>query len=263
MTRSAADHGARTSRLQLRAQAAADRPPGARSGCSAPATVSPGRRLGTVGQFGAVRLRRHARDPAAGGDRRRYHRATGRVPFGAGYLAVSQPGGGGLTAQRPRRAWQATRTRDRWIGWDEPTRLRHLQRVVNNSRFLVLPWVRVNNLPAGCWRCVAKRLAADWHGVRHRAAADRDAGGVGRRFAGTCYRAANWIELGDASGRVAWNAPMPAIQAPKTGAGRSSGRQRSAPARRGVVSGRCDLRAERARSPPRGRRSRTSCAWQA
>ena len=126
------------------------------------------------------------------------------MPFGAQlrYLAfVSQPTPAVVAAlQVSSPAWRLA-TRDRWIGWDEPTRLRHLQRVVNNSRFLVLPWVRVNNLASRLLALLAKRLAADWHArfaiepLLIETLVDR------RRFAGTCYRAANWIELGDTSGR--------------------------------------------------------------
>ena len=130
--------------------------------------------------------------------------ARTRVPFGAQlrYLAfVSQPTLAVVAAlQVSSPAWRLA-ARDRWIGWDEPTRLRHLQRVVNNSRFLVLPWVRVNNLASRLLALLAKRLAADWHArfaiepLLIETLVDR------RRFAGTCYRAANWIELGDSSGR--------------------------------------------------------------
>ena len=59
---------------------------------------------------------------------------------------------------RRRGGWR----RATWIGWDEPTRTRNLQRVVNNSRFLVLPWVRVKNLASRLLALLAGRLAADW-----------------------------------------------------------------------------------------------------
>ena len=134
----------------------------------------------------------------------RYHYLGYRVPFGAQlrYLAfVSQPTPSVVAAlQVSSPAWRLA-TRDRWIGWDEPTRMRQLQRVVNNSRFLVLPWVRVKNLASRLLALLAKRLAADWHArfaiepLLIETLVDR------RRFAGTCYRAANWIELGDTSGR--------------------------------------------------------------
>ena len=73
--------------------------------------------------------------------------------------------------------------------------------MVNNSRFLVLPWVRVKNLASRLLSLLAGRLAADWQArfatepLLLETLVDR------RRFAGTCYRASNWIELGDTAGR--------------------------------------------------------------
>ena len=52
--------------------------------------------------------------------------------------------------------------RDRWVGWDDATRARNLQRVVNNSRFLLLPWVAVSNLASAVLSRGLGRLAADW-----------------------------------------------------------------------------------------------------
>jgi hypothetical protein len=91
--------------------------------------------------------------------------------------------------------------RDRWIGWDEATRQRNLQRVVANSRFLILPWVRVKNLASRVLSEATRRLAVDWplrYGVEPllvETLVDAE------RFRGTCYRAANWQVLGVTSGR--------------------------------------------------------------
>ncbi len=79
----------------------------------------------------------------------RYHYLGHTVPFGAHlrYLVfASRPQGavvGCLQFSSP--AWRMA-VRDRWVGWDDRTRARNLQRVVNNSRFLLLPWVGVKNL---------------------------------------------------------------------------------------------------------------------
>jgi len=97
-------------------------------------------------------------------------------------------------------AWRMA-ARDGWIGWDEPTRASNLQRVVNNSRFLLLPWVRVRNLASRVLSQAARQVAVDWptrYGVEPlllETLVD------GARFSGTCYRAANWIEVGETSGR--------------------------------------------------------------
>jgi hypothetical protein len=91
--------------------------------------------------------------------------------------------------------------RDRWIGWDERTRRRNLQRVVNNSRFLILPWIRVRNLASRVLSLASRRLVGEW---TKRYAIEPllletlvDPG----RYTGNCYRAANWIELGVTTGR--------------------------------------------------------------
>ena len=65
-------------------------------------------------------------------------------------------------------------------GWDEPTRVRNLQRVVNNSRFLVLPWVRVQNLASRLLALLAKRLAVDWGDHRRRTPQAEDPGNKSR-----------------------------------------------------------------------------------
>jgi hypothetical protein len=92
-------------------------------------------------------------------------------------------------------------SRDGWIGWDDATRVRQLPRVVNNSRLLILPWVRVKNLASRLLSQLAQRIGADWeaaYGVRPlllETFVDPT------RFAGTCYRAANWTLVGTTSGR--------------------------------------------------------------
>lgn len=97
-------------------------------------------------------------------------------------------------------AWKA-KARDEWIGWTVAQRERALPGVANNTRFLVLPWVRVPHLASHILGSVARRLDADWHGkYGHRIAlletfVDRD------RFRGTCYRAAGWLHVGATAGR--------------------------------------------------------------
>jgi hypothetical protein len=91
--------------------------------------------------------------------------------------------------------------RERYIGWDEPTKRQRLHLVVNNVRFLVLPWVRVRNLASKVLALNLRRLSTDWeqaygHPV-HLAETFVDTA----RFRGTCYRAANWVYLGQTAGR--------------------------------------------------------------
>jgi len=136
----------------------------------------------------------------------RYHYLGYRVPFGAHlryWVYASTPlAGRRLVAaiQFSSPAWKLA-PRDRWIGWDDPTRQRNLQRIVNNSRFLVLPWVRVRNLASRILSLVMRRLRADWRarfGVEPLLVETLvDA----TRHRGSCYRAANWLSLGETTGR--------------------------------------------------------------
>jgi hypothetical protein len=91
--------------------------------------------------------------------------------------------------------------RDRWIGWTPDQRLRHLPRVVNNARFLILPWIDSHNLASKLLALTTRRLADDW-AARYayrplllETFVDAD------RFPGTCYRAANWLHVGTTQGR--------------------------------------------------------------
>lgn len=97
-------------------------------------------------------------------------------------------------------AWKAA-PRDRFIGWDPATRARHLDLVANNSRFLILPWVRVPHLASHVLALILKRLSADWQ-VKYDHPVHLVETFVQRdRFRATSYRAANWIHVGQTQGR--------------------------------------------------------------
>lgn len=97
-------------------------------------------------------------------------------------------------------AW-ALAPRDQFIGWSRADRERHLHRVVNNARFLILPWVRSKNLASQILGLAARRLPLDWeerYGYRPwllETFVDP------ARYKGTCYKAANWVYVGDTKGR--------------------------------------------------------------
>ena len=132
----------------------------------------------------------------------RYHYLGYAMPYGARLQYL-------VYVSRPRRevvgcvqfsspAWRI-KVRDQWIGWDDGTRKLRLQHVVNNSRLLVV--ARIGNLASMMLSCAMKRLRTDWHRrygldpwlvetlVDH------------QRFYGGCYRAANFIVLGETTGR--------------------------------------------------------------
>ncbi|HEV2209802.1 MAG TPA: Druantia anti-phage system protein DruA [Verrucomicrobiae bacterium] len=98
-------------------------------------------------------------------------------------------------------AWK-TRGRDDFIGWTAEQRQAQLGRIANNSRFLILPWVRVPELASHILGRVARRLAADWQRRYGHPVALLETFVERGRFRGSCYRAANWICVGQTQGRT-------------------------------------------------------------
>jgi hypothetical protein len=92
--------------------------------------------------------------------------------------------------------------RERYLGWDDSTRLAHLHLVANNVRFLVLPWVRVRHLASKVLAANLRRLSRDWHSVWKHPVLLAETFVDTARFRGTCYRAANWTYLGHSAGRA-------------------------------------------------------------
>ncbi|MFA7062075.1 MAG: Druantia anti-phage system protein DruA [Pedobacter sp.] len=134
----------------------------------------------------------------------RYHYLGYRLPFGAqlryfielnnhpttylGCLQFSSP------------AWKMT-CRDKWIAWDDRQRAKNLQKIICNSRFLILPWIQIKNLASFTLALALRQVADDWnrvYGIKPvlvETLVDR------QRFKGTCYKAANWRYLGETTGR--------------------------------------------------------------
>lgn len=97
-------------------------------------------------------------------------------------------------------AWK-TAPRDDFIGWTAPEREARLHLVVNNARFLILPWVQSRNLASKLLGLAARRLPADWDNRYGYRPVLLETFVEKERFSGTCYRAANWLCLGDTQGR--------------------------------------------------------------
>lgn len=128
-------------------------------------------------------------------------------PLGAGplcgaqmrYLIACEAGVlGGLSFSAP--AWRLA-PRDAWIGWDDAKRRAGLSKVVANSRFLILPSVQVPNLASHVLALALKRLSADWQARYGIAPVLVETFVDSTRYRGTCYRAANWLHLGQTQGR--------------------------------------------------------------
>ena len=97
-------------------------------------------------------------------------------------------------------AWK-TAPRDNYIGWDKPTRRKNLHLIVNNARFLILPWVRSKNLGSRILALASKRISADWQERYNYCPVLLETFVEKQRFQGTCYKAANWACVGDTRGR--------------------------------------------------------------
>ena len=101
-------------------------------------------------------------------------------------------------------AW-SLRPRDVMIGWSKEQRTKRLNEVVNNSRFLILPWVHVKNLASKVLALCIKQLPQDWQTIYSYKPVLIETFVEKERFLGTCYKAANWRYIGDTQGRGKWD----------------------------------------------------------
>jgi len=134
----------------------------------------------------------------------RYHYLGHRTAFGASvrYLIETphrQPETLGCL-QFSSAAWRM-KARDHWIGWDEDGRKANLPRLINNSRFLILPWIQIPNLASHVLALALRTVTQDWerqYGLRPwlvETLVDI------QHYSGHCYRAANWLDVGLTTGR--------------------------------------------------------------
>jgi hypothetical protein len=133
----------------------------------------------------------------------RYHPLGYRFPYGAQlrYLVRGRTPASDVLACLlfTSAAWKMA-PRDEWIGWKDAARQANLPRIVNNARFLILPWVEVPHLASHILALAARQLPTDWlaaYAVRPLLLETL----VDRPYTGTCYRAANWINVGQTQGR--------------------------------------------------------------
>jgi len=159
-------------------------------------------RLGQMGPVTVVRANTPAQVEQWWDVIRRYHYLGGERIVGSKlhYLAFI---GGQLVAAlgwgMP--AW-AVAARDQFIGWDSPTRRQHLRGIVNNVRFLILPHVRVKYLASHLLARNAQILASEWMAVHGYPIYLLETFVDSSRFKGTCYRAANWVNVGQTNSPV-------------------------------------------------------------
>jgi hypothetical protein len=124
------------------------------------------------------------------------------MPVGENLQYVVRDGGDRLLAVLVfgAAAWKCA-ARERWIGWSPAQRQARLSWIANNQRFLILPWVKVRCLASHVLGGVARRIGADWQSKYGHPVVLLETFVERERFAGTCYRAANWQALGSTRGR--------------------------------------------------------------
>lgn len=130
----------------------------------------------------------------------RYHYLGYKQPFGCHqrYFITSEHGKLGCLLFSG--AAKALRERDKWLGWSKDERLRNLGFVVNNSRFLMFPWVKVKYLASHALGQAVRRLGDDWQQRWGYRPVVVETFVDPERYAGTCYRASNWLYLGNTTG---------------------------------------------------------------
>ena len=96
-------------------------------------------------------------------------------------------------------AWRVS-CRDNYIGWNDAQRVMNLPLVINNSRFLILPWIKIPNLASSILGAIGRRVGNDWETRYHRRPVLMETFVERDRFLGTCYKATNWVEVGTTVG---------------------------------------------------------------
>lgn len=155
-------------------------------------------------QLGPVEIRQVRRtpeEPLFGSLMHHYHYLGYTQPVGEHlkYLAFAR--GQPVAAL----AWSSSsphvRHRDQFVGWTRQECFRNIHLVAYNTRFLILPWVKVPHLASHLLGCMARQMSRDWQQLYGHPVHLLETFVDPERFRGTCYRAANWIYLGLTTGR--------------------------------------------------------------
>jgi hypothetical protein len=148
-----------------------------------------------------VQVRRTAEERLFNSLLEQYHYLGYEQPVGEHLKYLVKAGGQVIACL----AWQSAprhlKLRDRYIGWSEEARQRNVHLLAYNTRFLILPWVRVDHLASHILGSMAKRVPNDWQRLYAHPIYWLETFVDTSRFRGTCYRAANWQAIGTTAGR--------------------------------------------------------------
>ena len=130
-----------------------------------------------------------------------HHYRGALIAFGAQRRYLIQSSRGCLGTMVFSAAARQLRDRDQWIGWNPAIRRERRHLIVNNSRFLILPDVKVPHLASHLLAMAARQLVPDFEARYGYAPVLLETFVENGRYQGTCYRAANWIRIGETTGR--------------------------------------------------------------
>lgn len=159
---------------------------------------------GTVASLGALdirQVRRAAGEELFGHLLDRYHYLGYRRPVGEHLKYLVWAGSRPIACLAWSSAPRQLNLRDQFVGAPKEHYRHRLHLIAYNTRFLVLPWVVVPHLASHLLGRIARRISADWQSLYHHPLCLLESFVDTQRFRGTCYRAANWICLGQSAGR--------------------------------------------------------------
>ena len=181
-----------------------------RTGKTSPATFnfSPEPITATVRELAPIELKQVRRTPEEklfNNLIQQYHYLGYTQPVGEHLKYLVYAGGRVVACLAFASAPYALDCRDTFIGWSSEARERNRHLLAYNTRFLILPWVQVPHLASHLLGRIARTISADWQNLYCHPILWLETFVDTERFAGTCYRAANWIPLGVTSGRGKYN----------------------------------------------------------
>jgi len=158
-------------------------------------------RLGNLVPLEFVQVRRTLEEPLFNSLMEQYHYLGYEQPVGEHLKFLVKVDGQAVACL----AWQSAprhlKMRDRYIEWSDEARQRNVHLLAYNTRFLILPWVKVDHLASHILGRMAKRVPQDWQQLYAHPIYWLETFVDTSRFRGTCYRAANWQVIGTTAGR--------------------------------------------------------------
>lgn len=157
--------------------------------------------LSDLGPLVFEQVRRSAKEPLFEGLIEQYHYLGYTQPVGEHLKYLVTAGERAVACFALSSAPRHLGPRDRFIGWSKEARKANVRYLAYNTRFLVLPWVRVPHLASHLLGRLARRVSRDWQALYGHPIVYLESFVEPGRYAGTCYRAANWVFLGATTGR--------------------------------------------------------------